>query len=60
MAAERQQLLQEAWLCGKKGCLGALAEGQTWALREVWQEEGKPDYGFLDFVARQVEKKGWW
>ena len=58
MAAERQQLLQESWLGGKKGCLGALAEARAWALREVWQEEGKPDYGLLDFVASRVEKGG--
>ena len=58
MAAERQELLQEAWLGGKKGCLGALAEARAWALREVWQEEGKPDYGLLDFVASRVEKVG--
>ena len=58
MASEPQLLLQKAWLGGKDGCLGALAEARAWALREVWREGGKSDYGMLVFVCARVTKVG--
>ena len=58
MAAARQQLLQEAWLRGKTGTLCALQQARAWALREVWQEEGKPAFGLHACIARKVTKIG--
>ena len=43
----KQSLLKEAWTSGPQGKLSAFAEAKAWALREVWREEGKDDYGFL-------------
>ena len=51
MAADKQELLRDAWLGGCKGHLSALSEARAWALREVWNEAGKPDYGMCTFIA---------
>ena len=58
MVEKIQQLLKIAWLGGKKGSLGALAEARAWALREVWQADEKPEYGMLLFVSEHVTKVG--
>jgi hypothetical protein len=58
MGEETQLLLEKAWLAGKTGCMGALAEARAWALREVWREGGKPDYGMLVFICARVTKVG--
>ena len=58
MAEETQALLKKAWLGGKTGALGALAEARAWAIREVWKTEEKPNYGMLPFVCARVTKVG--
>ena len=58
MAADPQHVLQKAWLGGKDGSFGALAEARAWALREVWHEDGKPEYGMLVFISARVTKVG--
>jgi hypothetical protein len=56
MAEERQTLLREAWAGGKKGSLSALAEAKAWALREVWRQDRKTEYGMLEFIRLRVRK----
>jgi hypothetical protein len=58
MGEDNQALLKKAWLGGKSGSLGALAEARAWALREVWRAEDKPEYGLLTFVCERVTKVG--
>ncbi len=58
MAASRQDLLRQAWLEGREGNLTALSEARAWALREVWREDDKPDYGMLTTIAKKVTKVG--
>ena len=58
MGKDSQELLKKAWLGGKEGSLGALAEARAWALREVWRAEDKPEYGLLPFVCERVTKVG--
>ena len=41
---------------GPAGHLCALEQAKAWALREVWAEEGKSNYGMLAFVAKRVVK----
>ena len=47
--------LQEAWLGAPDGRLCPREQARAWALREVWQEEGKGSYGLLSFVASKVK-----
>jgi len=47
--------LQEAWLGAPDGRLCPREQARAWALREVWQEEGKGSYGLLPFVASKVK-----
>ena len=58
MAAERQELLRDAWLGGASGNLSALSEARAWALREIWVSDGKPDYGMHTYIAERVTKVG--
>ena len=58
MATATQDLLKEAWVGGKTGTLSALQQARAWALREVWKEQGKPDYGLHAYIARKVTKIG--
>ena len=58
MAADKQELLRDAWLGGCKGHLSALSEARAWALREVWNEAGKPDYGMCTFIAGRITRVG--
>ena len=53
-----QDLLKKAWHGGRQGYLSPLSEARAWALREIWQEEGKPDYGMLTYIAGKVKKNG--
>ena len=53
-----QELLKKAWLGGRKGYLSPLSEARVWALRQVWKDDGKPDYGMLTYIARKVQKIG--
>ena len=45
-------------LGGTEGNMSALSQARAWALREVWREDGKPDYGMLTFIAGKVQKVG--
>ena len=53
-----QELLKKAWLGGRNGNLSPLSEARAWALREIWRESGKPEYGMLTFIAGKVKKNG--
>ena len=54
MAAQAQ--LRQAWVGGVEGRLCGREQAKAWALREVWRDEGKNDFGLLSFVARRVRK----
>ena len=58
MATPRQELLKEAWLGGAEGHLSALTQARAWALREVWQDDKKPQYGMLTYIAGKLQKVG--
>jgi|ETNmetMinimDraft_31_1059906.scaffolds.fasta_scaffold07589_1 hypothetical protein len=51
-----QETAREAWLEGPEGKLCGREQAKAWALREVWQDEGKGSYGMLQFVAKRVRK----
>ena len=51
-----QAALSRAWFAGKEGGLCGREQARAWALREVWREEGKSDYGAMSFVASRVRK----
>jgi len=53
-----QDVLKKAWCGGRKGHLSALSEARAWALREVWQDDGKTDYGMCTYIAGKVKKIG--
>ena len=55
MAASQQQLLRQAWLHGRRGCLSARSEAKAWALRELWLAEGSDAWGVNAFVAARVQ-----
>ena len=58
MADTQQATLETAWLSARQGCLNAREQAKAWALREVWQDSGKPAYGMLCFIAERLEKQG--
>jgi len=58
MEARQQELLKTAWLGGRTGNLSALTQAKVWALREVWRESGKSDYGMHMFISKRVKKIG--
>ena len=35
-----------------------MSEARAWALREVWRDENKPEYGMFTFIASKVTKQG--
>ena len=45
MAESKQDLLRSAWLEGKSGALSGREQAKAWALREVWRDAGKGEYG---------------
>ena len=49
-----QEALRDAWLSSAEGRLCAREQAKAWALRAVWQEEGKTPYGMLPFIAKLV------
>ena len=51
-----QEALRSAWLAGPEGKLAAREQAKAWALREVWQSEGKGSYGMLPFIAERLRK----
>ena len=48
--------LEEAWTGGPDDRLCAREQAKAWALREIWREEGKENYGLLAFVASKLKK----
>ena len=58
MEASQQELLKSAWLGGRTGNLSALTQAKVWALREVWRESGKSEYGMHMFISKRVKKIG--
>lgn len=56
MATSCQELLKKAWLSGRDGHLSALSEARAWALREVWRDDKKPEYGMLTYIAGKLKK----
>ena len=58
MANSRQELLKEAWLGGRDGCLSPLSEARAWALRETWRDEKESEWGMLSYIAGKLKKKG--
>lgn len=51
-----QQILRDAWQGGMDDRLCAREQAKAWALREVWREDGKSEYGLHTFVASRVKK----
>ena len=58
MDSAQQELLRKAWLQGKDGSLPAREQAKAWALREVWRQDQKPEYGMNTFIATKVTKQG--
>ena len=58
MEASLQELLQKAWLSGRTGSMCALQQARAWALREVWRDDDKSEYGMYEYIAGKVEKVG--
>jgi hypothetical protein len=58
MADSQQGLLRSAWLVGKAGCLPGREQAKAWALREVWREADKADYGMHSSIAAKLTKTG--
>ena len=58
MSNSGQEALRQAWLGTPDGCLNALNQIKAWALRQVWQDGGKPAYGMLPHIAGHLEKAG--
>ena len=52
----KQLELKDLWLAGPDGQLCALEEMKAWALREVWRQDGRGDYGMCAFIAKKVHK----
>jgi len=58
MTESTQELLKKAWLGGRVGNMSPLSEARAWALAQVWQDDGKPDYGMHKYIAGKVTKVG--
>ena len=58
MTDSRQDLLRSAWLDAKDGSLSGREQAKAWALREIWKDSGKADYGMKTFIAGKLKKKG--
>ncbi len=58
MTDSRQDLLRSAWLDAKDGSLSGREQAKAWALREIWKDSGKTDYGMKAFIAGKLKKKG--
>ena len=56
--ASHQERLQQFWLGGRHGYLSPLSEARAWALREVWRDDDKPEYGMLSYIAGKLKKVG--
>ena len=51
----QQSSLRTAWLEAADGRLCVREQAKAWALREVWQDEGKPAYGMFTWIASRVK-----
>ena len=58
MEGSLQELLEKAWLGGRKGYLSPLSEAKAWALREAWRDAGKAEYGMCVYIAGKLWKTG--
>ena len=58
MADSAQELLRTAWLDAKDDSLSGKEQAKAWALREMWRDDGKTDYGMLTYIAGKLKKKG--
>ena len=58
MADSQQEVLRSAWLVGKTGCLPGREQAKAWALREVWRDDGKAEYGMNKYIADKLTKQG--
>ena len=58
MTDSRQDLLRSAWLDAKDGSLSGRKQAKAGALREIWKDSGKTDYGMKAFIAGKLKKKG--
>ena len=54
--SSHQEVLREAWLSGRTGCLSGQMQAKAWALREVWNDAGKGKYGMLTYICSKLEK----
>ena len=50
--------LKELWLDGRSGTLNALETVKAWAFKQVYTDEGYPEYGMYEKVAEKVVKVG--
>ena len=50
MDSSQWEILRQAWLEGKDGCLPAREQAKAWALREVWKEDGKGEHGMKTYL----------
>ena len=48
--------LESIWLQAPEGKLCAREQAKAWALREVWQSEGRGGYGMMMFIASKLMK----
>lgn len=58
MAESLQDLLEKAWRGGRVGYFSALEESRAWALRQVWKDYHKPEYGMHTYIAGKIKKIG--
>ena len=55
----RQQELKELWLSAPaSNNLSALEELKAWALRQMWEQDGRSQYGMHTFIAGKIRKGG--
>ena len=51
-----QDDLCRLWLGAPEGKLCGREQAKAWALREVWRNDGKGDYGMYGFIASKLKK----
>ena len=57
MTDSKQDLLRSAWLDAKAGALSGREQAKAWALREIWKDDGKADFGMQTYIAGKLKKK---
>ena len=58
MTESKQDVLRSAWLDAKDGSLSGREQAKAWALREIWRDAGKAEYGMKTYVASKLKKQG--